>query len=301
MKTAWSPLFSRGVPEGHRFPMAKYDQIPAQLLYEGTLVEADLFEPSPASRDLLQSAHAAAYLARWESLTLSPQEVRRSGFPQSAELVEREKRIVQGTYDAALFALADGIGFNIAGGTHHAFSDRAEGFCLLNDLAVTAMSLTTSGRLKRVLIVDLDVHQGNGTAAICAGNEGIFCLSIHAQDNFPYQKEASTLDIGLPNGCDDITYLKTLRIALDSVQTMFAPELVLYQAGVDILETDRLGKLKVSLEGCLERDRLVLSRFCMQGIPIVITMGGSYSPALNVIVEAHCNTFRVARRLFQGR
>lgn len=298
MKTAWSPIFSCGLPEDHRFPMAKYELIPKQLLYEGTLLPEDLFEPPPASDELLLLTHAPEYLHRWQNLALTVAEVRRSGFPQSTLLIERERRIAQGTLMAALFALTDGIAFNVAGGTHHAFRDSPEGFCLLNDIAVTANALLHEKRLDRIMIIDLDVHQGNGTAAILGGDERVFTFSMHCGANFPYRKETSNLDISLPIGCSDALYLERLEDTLKRIVPSFNPELIIYQAGVDILETDRLGKLNISQEGCMARDRLVLEACKARGIPIVATMGGSYSPDLNHIVNAHCNTFRVARRLF---
>lgn len=298
MKTAWSPVFACGLPENHRFPMAKYDLIPKQLLYEGTLQPEDLFEPPPASEETLLLTHSLDYLRRWQALALTDAEVRRSGFPQSSVLVEREKRIVQGTLMAARLALSDGVAFNVAGGTHHAFREGPEGFCLLNDIAVTANVLLQEQRIERIMVVDLDVHQGNGTAAIFAQDSRVFTFSMHCGANFPYRKETSSLDISLPIGCSDLLYLRLLEDALLRALPSFMPELIIYQAGVDILETDRLGKLCISSEGCMARDRLVLEACRSKGIPIVVTMGGSYSPDLYQIVNAHCNTFRVARRIF---
>jgi acetoin utilization deacetylase AcuC-like enzyme len=290
--------YAHSLPEGHRFPMAKYDLIPAQLLYEGTISEENLFAPEPIDEHWVLQTHEAAYWERLKTLSLSPAEVRRTGFPLSAELVQRELRIAQGTVENALYALQYGVSMNVAGGTHHAFSNRGEGFCLLNDFAIASNYLLQTGRARRVLIVDLDVHQGNGTAQIFAQQPSVFTFSMHGAHNYPLQKESSTLDIPLPDGTDDATYLGLLRQHLPAIFDRFQPDFVCYLAGVDILASDKLGKLAVSKAGCKERDRFVLQSCYTHRVPVAIALGGGYSPHLRDIVEAHCNTFRLAREIW---
>src|SRR5690606_18115212 len=243
MKVAYHPDFSHPLPAGHRFPMEKYELIPAQLLHEGVVQKADLFEPALADHASVTLAHAEAYCRQLWDLNLSPSMVRRIGFPLTASLVARELRIVQGTIDGCNFARRDGVAFNVAGGTHHAGSDWGEGFCLLNDQAVAAARLVHRGEAKQVLIVDLDVHQGNGTAEIFATEQRVFTFSMHGASNFPFRKERSDIDIGLPDGTDDHAYLSVLEQQLKLIFERVRPDFVFYQAGVDVLATDKLGKL----------------------------------------------------------
>jgi acetoin utilization deacetylase AcuC-like enzyme len=231
-------------------------------------------------------------------LKLSDAEIRRSGFPLSASLVERETRIARGTIDGSIYALEHGIAFNIAGGTHHAGSNWAEGFCLLNDQAIAANYLLNRFLASRILIIDLDVHQGNGTAEIFKNEERVFTFSIHAEKNFPFRKERSNLDIGLQDGISDNEYLNLLTTNLNIVIESFKPDFIFYLAGVDVLATDKLGKLNLSRNGCKQRDRMVLSYCRSLKIPVQVSMGGGYSPKITDIVEAHCNTFRVANDLY---
>lgn len=298
LKIAYHPGFSHPLPEGHRFPMIKYELIPAQLLYEGLVTPEDFFEPETADLALLTLAHTPAYCRQLFDLTLPAAMVRRIGFPLSAELVERERRIVQGTVDGCHYALDYGVAFNSAGGTHHAGTDWGEGFCLFNDQAVAAAYLVRQAICRQVLIVDLDVHQGNGTAQIFADETRVFTFSMHGERNFPFRKERSDLDIGLPDGLGDDAYLSLLTRHLDELLEKLQPDFVFYQAGVDVLETDRLGKLALSKEGCRRRDELVLGRCRSAGIPIQISMGGGYSRHIKDIVDAHCQTFKTAARLF---
>jgi acetoin utilization deacetylase AcuC-like enzyme len=229
---------------------------------------------------------------------LSKQEERKTGFPWSEQLVHREKVIMNGTWQSALAAKREGVSMNVAGGTHHAYADRGEGFCLFNDLAIAAASLLKNDLAKKVLIVDLDVHQGNGTAAIFQGNQDVFTFSMHGKNNYPLHKEQSHLDVELPDGIADEAYLNLLKESLDLVESRFVPDFVLYQCGVDILATDKLGRLGVSLAGCKARDEMVM-RFCLKHkTPLVAAMGGGYSEDIKVIVEAHCNTFRLAKDFF---
>ena len=279
--------------------MAKYELIPEQLLHEGTATPAQFVTPVPLHDKQVLAVHDAQYWQKLTTQTLSRQEERRTGFPQSPGLVARELMIAGGTLDLARYALAtNGVGLNVAGGTHHAFVDRGEGFCLLNDLALTAKILLAEGSVRQVLIVDLDVHQGNGTAAICEGDPNIFTFSMHGASNYPMHKETSDLDVPLPDGCDDATYLAALDNHLPRLIDDLAPDLVLYQCGVDVLATDKLGRLGLTRAGCLRRDEEVLGRCHRAGIPVVCAMGGGYSPEIRHIIEAHCGTFRTAAGLW---
>lgn len=298
LKIAWSPVYHHPLPAGHRFPMEKYTLLPEQLLYEGTASEENFFAPSPACEADILATHSPTWWQKLKTCTLSPSEIRKTGFPLSESLVYRETVIVQGTIQAALFALQYGIAMNIAGGTHHAFTDRGEGFCLLNDVAVGACYLLNRGLAKRILIVDLDVHQGNGTAQIFANEQRVFTFSMHGEKNYPLQKEKSDLDIGLPDGTQDALYLKTLYNTLPRLIDTVQPDFIFYIAGADILQTDKLGKLAVSLQGCKERDRFVLQTCKTNRIPVAVSMGGGYSPRIADIIEAHGNTYRLAQEIF---
>ena len=278
--------------------MLKYELIPEQLIYEGLITKEDLFSPEILSEDVVLLSHEKAYWERLRDLKLSPAEIRRSGFPLSATLLERELRIAQGTINGCLEAIKIGIAFNIAGGTHHAGSNWAEGFCLLNDQAIAANYLLDRGLSKRILIIDLDVHQGNGTAEIFRNEERVFTFSMHAEKNFPFRKEQSDLDIGLDDGLSDKKYLDILRENLDKIILKHQPDFVFYLSGVDVLSTDKLGKLNLSLNGCKERDEIVLKTCKLLNLPVQVSMGGGYSPKVSDIVEAHCNTYRIAHNLY---
>lgn len=284
--------------QGHRFPMIKYELLPEQLLYEGLINSDSLFSPGKLDEDVILLTHEQNYWDRLRDLKLSDAEIRRSGFPLSASLVERETRIARGTIDGSIYALEHGIAFNIAGGTHHAGSNWAEGFCLLNDQAIAANYLLNRFLASRILIIDLDVHQGNGTAEIFKNEERVFTFSIHAEKNFPFRKERSNLDIGLQDGISDNEYLNLLTTNLEIVIESFKPDFIFYLAGVDVLATDKLGKLNLTRNGCKQRDRMVLSYCRSLKIPVQVSMGGGYSPKITDIVEAHCNTFRVANDLY---
>lgn len=298
LKIAFAPIYIHPLPAEHRFPMLKYELIPTQLLYEGTATEDNFFEPAPATEKLILETHDAIYWEKLKNLTLSPSEIRKTGFPLSKSLIEREVTILQGSIQGALYALKYKIAMNIAGGTHHAFTDRGEGFCLLNDIAVAANYLLQYEMIKKILVIDLDVHQGNGTAQIFRHDSRVFTFSMHGENNYPLQKEKSDLDIGLPNGTDDELYLGLLKENLPRLIDEVQPEFVFFQAGVDILETDKLGKLKVSRAGCKERDRFVMESCQKNNIPIAVSMGGGYSEKIADIVEAHANTYRLAQELF---
>ncbi|MEQ8473157.1 MAG: histone deacetylase [Marinoscillum sp.] len=298
LKIAWSRIYRHPLPENHRFPMIKYDLIPEQLIYEGTITSSNLFEPHPLEADWILTTHSADYWHKLQSLDLSKQEERRIGFPLSNTLVNREIVIANGTIKAAKFALEYGVSMNVAGGTHHAFRDRGEGFCLLNDIAIAANYLLETRMASNILIVDLDVHQGNGTASIFQDNESIFTFSMHGRNNYPLKKEKSDLDIELEDGVGDQIYLDLLEKNLNLIGESFKPDFIFFQSGVDVLESDKLGRLRLSMGGCKSRDAQVISYCKANQIPLVITMGGGYSPKWRDLLEAHANTFRTVQDTF---
>ena len=298
LKISLSPIFAHPLPEGHRFPMEKYSLLPEQLLFEGTVTDSNFFIPQPVEDELILTTHEAGYLTRLKNLELSKAEIRAIGFPLSMPLIEREICIAGGSVQAARYAKEFGIGMNVAGGTHHAFSNRGEGFCILNDLAITANYLLKYKIARKVLIVDLDVHQGNGTATLFRDNPLVFTFSMHGEKNYPHRKESSDLDIGLADGTDDATYMSILDLNLKRIMDLEQPDFILYQSGVDVLETDQLGRLSLTLAGVHARDRLVLSTARAQGIPIMCCMGGGYSKRIRDIVDAHAQVFRLAQDLF---
>jgi acetoin utilization deacetylase AcuC-like enzyme len=278
--------------------MEKYELIPEQLIYEGTIREEQLYEPDVMEAATILLTHEQAY---WDKLiggTLSAREARKTGFPFSPLLVQRGRMIANGSLQNAFFAMEYGVAMNVAGGTHHAYADHGEGFCLLNDFAIVANYLLKQAIVSRILIVDLDVHQGNGTAHIFQAEPRVFTFSMHCQANYPMEKEQSDLDIGLPLGTGDEAYLKQLREQLPRLIDQVEPELIMYLSGVDILATDKLGKLGCSLSGCKARDEFVLSLCHRNEIPVMVSLGGGYSPQLRDIIEAHCNTFRLAQDLW---
>lgn len=294
VKIAYAPIYHHPLPAGHRFPMAKYSLLPEQLRYEATVGEEQFFTPEPLPEAVILRCHSPAYWQKLQSLNLSRAEERRTGFPLSEQLVLRERVIGQGTLDCARFALQHGVALNIAGGTHHAFWDRGEGFCLLNDIAMAALQLLDEAVVQKVLVVDLDVHQGNGTAQLMAAEPRVFTFSMHGAKNYPLSKERSDLDIALPDGCEDRAYLDKLNQVLPQLLEEQAPDLVFYQSGVDVLASDKLGRLALSMQGCKERDRSVFAHCHQRGIPVAVSMGGGYSERLADIVDAHAQTFRLA-------
>lgn len=298
LKIAYHPLYAHPLPEGHRFPMLKYELIPEQLLHEGTITEDNLFTPDLLDEKYIVNTHSADYWMHLKYLTLPIKEQRRIGFPLTAQLVEREMRIAQGTIDGTLFAKEYGVAFNVAGGTHHAGHNWGEGFCLLNDQAIASNYLLANKLAKRILIIDLDVHQGNGTAQIFENEAQVFTFSMHGADNFPFRKEKSDLDIPLANATNDSTFLTELATALKFVFDKHEPDFVFYLSGVDVLETDKLGKLALSKEACKKRDEMVFEACIKHQIPVQVSMGGGYSSSIHTIVDAHCNTFRAAVDLF---
>lgn len=291
VRIAWSQHYCHPLPEGHRFPMEKYQLIPEQLLREGSIGEAQIFQPAFLPESIALLIHEKKYVDDLVGQKVDPKMVRRIGFPLSSALVEREFCITQGTIDCAISALQYGAAINVAGGTHHAFANRGEGFCLLNDIAVASQYLLENQICRKILVVDLDVHQGNGTASLFSGTDGVFTFSMHGQNNYPLYKETSDLDIGLPDGIEGPAYLKILGYHLPRLFDFVQPDLVFYQSGVDILASDRLGRLKVSKVHCRERDQLVVKLCGQHKVPLVAVMGGGYSHRLYDIVEAHCQTF----------
>lgn len=298
LKIAYDPIYAHPLPPGHRFPMLKYELIPAQLLHEGIITADNLFSPNAVDEATILLTHDADYWHQLRTLTLPLKEQRRIGFPLSAQLVEREVRIAQGTIDGCRYAFEYGVAFNVAGGTHHAGTNWGEGFCMLNDQAIAANYLLTNGLSRVILIIDLDVHQGNGTAQIFENEPRVFTFSMHGDKNFPFRKERSDLDIPLPDGIADEEYLGLLKDTLPGLIETHKPDFIFYLSGVDILESDKLGKLALSKEACKERDRFVLEQCKLNNIPVQVSMGGGYSPQIKDIVEAHCNTYRVANDLY---
>lgn len=298
IKIAFDTIYAHPLPAGHRFPMLKYELIPAQLLYEGTIVQEQLFVPLPCSAANVLLTHDRGYFEKLLHQTLTAAEQRKIGFPQSPMLTQRELVIAQGTIDCCVYAMQYGVALNIAGGTHHAFSDRGEGFCLLNDMAIAANYLLSQQLAKKVLIIDLDVHQGNGTAKLFEHNPHVFTFSIHGAHNYPFHKEKSDLDVPLSDGTNTTEYLDLLYKTLPHLITTVKPDFAFYLSGVDILDTDKFGKLKVSMEGCRQRDVFVFNTLKQHGIAVAVAMGGGYSADIKLIVEAHCNTYRSAMDLY---
>ena len=298
LKIAYHPIYKHPLPEGHRFPMEKYELLPKQLLHEGTCLKENFFEPSPATEEDILRVHTPKYLKSLKELTINAREVRKTGFPLSQTLVEREIKIAGGTIEASEYSLQFGIAFNIAGGTHHAYSGHGEAFCLLNDQAIAARYLQHKNIAKKILIIDLDVHQGNGTAEIFEDDDSVFTFSMHGKNNYPFKKERSNLDIDLPDGTGDEEYLKILKETLPNLLEQQQPDFLFYLSGVDIISTDKLGKLGCTIDGCKERDRYVLQTCYDQKIPVQVSMGGGYSPDIKTIIEAHANTYRLAKEIY---
>lgn len=295
---AFDPIYCHPLPSGHRFPMQKYELLPEQLLREGTVDESFFFTPTPLTDERVLRTHDEEYWKSLKHLTLDKKGQRKIGFPLSEELVLRETTICNGTVLNAEYALKEGVSFNIAGGTHHAYTNRGEGFCLLNDIAIGAHHLIDNFDIDKILIVDLDVHQGNGTAEIFQDEDRVFTFSMHGEKNYPLHKEKSDLDVELPDGIDDKGYMKALDFHLKNLIQKVEPQFIFFQSGVDVLQTDKLGRLGLSIEGCKERDKLVFEQCIHNQIPVAVSMGGGYSEKLSDIIEAHANTYRVAAHLY---
>ncbi len=287
------------LPPGHRFPMEKYRLLRELLLERGVLSPSRLRASEPISREDLERVHTPRYLDALWTGTLSEAEIRRLGFPWSEDLLMRSRASVGGTVGAARAALEDGISGNLAGGTHHAFPDHGEGYCVFNDIAVAIRVLQAERRIQRAVVVDLDVHQGNGTAAVFEGDDSVFTFSIHGEHNFPFRKQRSSRDVGLPDGVDDRAYLEVLATHLPEVLEAAGADLLFYQAGVDPLAEDALGRLSLTHAGMRERDRLVLEAAWHRGLPLVLTLGGGYAKPITATLEAHLGTYETALSVFR--
>lgn len=298
LKIAHNEHYVLPLPEGHRFPMEKYDLLPRQLLHEGTIEEENLFAPEELNNDIILLTHKASYLDKLDRLDLTKDEIRRNGFPLTRELIQREKMILDGTIKCAEYAFQYGVSMNIAGGTHHSYTDRGEGFCILNDQAVAANYLLEKGKAQKILIIDLDVHQGNGTAEIFEKEERVFTFSMHGAKNYPLKKERSDLDIELPDGIQDREYLYLMEKHVSEVIELFEPDFIFFQSGVDVIESDKLGRLGLSKEGCKKRDEFILKTCKAIEVPVVACMGGGYSKEIKEIVDCHANTYRLAQEIY---
>ena len=298
LKIAFDPIYKHKLKVGHRFPMEKYELLPEQLLRKNICNNDNFFSPSPIEQQLLLSTHDEDYYNNLINLSLSKLDARHIGFPLSEALIKRERMIAQGTIQNTHYAQQYGISMNIAGGTHHAYRDRPGAFCMLNDQAIAANYLIDNNLAKRVMIVDLDVHQGDGTASIFEHQDSVFTLSFHGQKNYPFKKQNSDFDLPLEDHTGDEAYLNALKNNLPRLVDAFEPDFIFYLAGVDVLKTDKLGRLGLSIDGCKARDRFVLS-FCKeQNISVQVSMGGGYSIHLKDIIDAHSNTFELAQELF---
>ena len=298
LKIAYNQNYIYPLEENHRFPMIKYELIPEQLIRENTCSENNFFNPKKVDDKIVLLTHQKEYFERFKSLNLSKKEIREIGFPLSKELVDRELQIAGGTIKGVHYSIKNGISMNIAGGTHHAFYDRGEAFCMLNDQAIAANYLINKGLSKRILIIDLDVHQGNGTASLFRSNNKVYTLSFHGKKNYPFRKEKSDLDIEFNDNTKDMEYLKALTKTIPKVIDEFNPDFIFYLSGVDVLENDKLGRLSLTINGCKERDRFILEICKKKSIPVQVSMGGGYSVVLKNIIEAHSNTFRLAQEIF---
>ena len=298
LKIAHDILYKLPLKENHRFPMIKYELIPEQLLIEKTCNENNFFCPGDIEDDVILLTHESNYYINLIKQKLDKKEIRAIGFPMSENLITREKKIVQGTVESALNSIKYGISMNIAGGTHHAFTNRAEAFCILNDQAIAANFLIENNYCKKILVLDLDVHQGNGTAEIFRSNKNVFTVSFHGEKNYPFRKEKSDFDYGFSDGTSDNEYLNKIKYEIPRLIENFEPDFIFYLSGVDIIENDKLGRLSVSINGCKERDKYVLSYCNSNNIPVQVSMGGGYSPILKDIIEAHANTFRLAQEIY---
>ena len=297
MKVFYSDHFVLPLPEGHRFPMVKYSLLCERVAAAGICAPGEIRVPRPVSDEEILRVHERTYLRRVVEGTLTQKEIRRIGFPWSERMVERSKRASGGTLDACRAALEDGFSANLAGGTHHAFANQGEGYCVLNDSAIAACAMHAEGLARRVVVLDTDVHQGNGTAAILRADPSVFTFSIHGAKNFPFRKEESDIDVALPDGADDAAFLDALADGLEEALEASKAELAIYLAGADPYEDDRLGRLCVTKEGLAERDRLVLESCRERGIPVAVTMAGGYARNVDDTVDIHCRSIQRAASL----
>lgn len=293
MRVYYSDVFVLPLPEGHRFPMRKYSLLMARVAGAGIVPAPHILVPDPATDEELLRVHEPDYVRRVNQGELTDKEMKRIGFPWSPTLVQRSRQTVGGTLAACRAALADGVSVNLAGGTHHAYPDHGQGFCVFNDAAVAARAMQAEGRSQRILVVDLDVHQGNGTAAIAAGDPSIFTFSVHGAKNFPFRKEQSNLDIALDDDTDDDAYLDALRWGLSRLPWADTG-LAIYLAGADPFVEDTLGRLALSKQGLAERDRLVFDWCAAAGTPVAVVMAGGYARCVEDTVDIHFQTVRLA-------
>jgi acetoin utilization deacetylase AcuC-like enzyme len=300
MQVFYTPRYYADIGNGHVFPIRKFELVRDRLLAEGTLQPAELIEPSPATLEDVLLVHTDDYVSRLCSGNLTAKEIRRLGLPWSESLVRRSFYATGGTIAASHVALGEGYSSNLAGGTHHSFADRGEGFCVLNDVAIAIHVLRARKLLRRAAIIDCDVHQGNGTATIFAGDEATFTFSMHGTNNYPLFKAQSTLDVELPDGTTDDEYLESLAKHLRAVFST-DPEIVFYLAGADPYSGDKLGRLSVSIDGLRKRDAFVLRECYEREVPIVTVMSGGYGKDINDTVEIHCNTIRMVKEIFESR
>jgi len=296
-KFFYSDHFDIPLPEKHRFPNKKYSELRRRLLAEGILNEQQLNSSPLAETEDLKLSHSDRYVEGFYNGSLPEKEMKRIGFPWSEHLVTRSRATVGGAIAASLQALKTGISGQLAGGTHHAHFDYGSGYCIFNDFAVVSKKLTSEGVVKKIAIVDLDVHQGDGNASILKSDKNIFVFSMHGAKNFPFRKFDSDLDIPLPDGCGDKLYLDSLQQGLSEVLS-FGPELILYQAGVDILEQDRLGRMNISLDGLLKRDLMVFELFKNQKVPVSMAIGGGYSDPIRHSVDGYVQTYSAAKTVY---
>lgn len=296
---SYSDQFIIPLPKGHRFPMIKYELIKEQLLYQGIITQNNIFKPHLISEELILKSHCKNYWQHLKNLTLPKKDARKIGFPMNQRLIERSRNSSEGSRLVALHALENQVALNISGGYHHAYYDHGEGFCVLNDIVIVGNYLLENKLVKKILVIDLDVHQGNGTAQMCTNNDQIFTFSMHGKNNYPLKKEKSNLDIELLAGTTDKEYLAIVQQVIPQLIKQEKPDFIFYQAGVDVLYTDKLGTLSLSKYGCLTRDQIVFENAFKYDIPIAVLMGGGYSERLSDIVDAHSNTFKVAFDTFE--
>lgn len=297
MRVSYSPGYVADIPRNHVFPMKKFSGLHAYLIDKGIISQSEVVEPSLVDFSNLITAHTERYAKAVWTGDLDKREIRRMGLPWSKSLAIRSRLAVQGTINAGLMALQDGVAGNLAGGTHHSMPDHGEGFCVYNDVAVAVKVLQQSMWVNRVLVVDCDVHQGNGTAFIFQDNPDVFTFSIHGEKNYPFKKPPSDLDIGLPDKTRDKEYHKLLISALDKIESEFKPDLVFYLGGIDPLESDHFGRLSLTLAGLRERDRIVIEHFTQKEYPLVLLLSGGYSPTLEETVIAHSQMYEVANEM----
>lgn len=295
---AYHDSYPHELKENHKFPMKKYSELVKRLVNQNIFSKDQFFSPDLLDESILHISHTDSYINKVKSLSLDKLEERRLGFPQSKALFERELRITEGTVKGAILALEHGLSFNIAGGTHHAFTYKGEGFCIFNDITVSANYLLEKKMIQKALIIDLDVHQGNGTAQILSNNNHAFTLSVHGKNNYPLNKEKSDLDIELDDLTSDEDYLSVVSKIIPELIESEEPDIVYYLAGADILESDKFGRLSVSIEGARKRDEVVFKNCKKSEIPVMCVMGGGYSKDLEVILEAHLNTFKVGKEYY---